>query len=142
MALPYLNETWETLEKRLFVERDGLYAEEASSDWKVDEYRSESGNLHMTEALIACYEATSDQKFLDRALLVADKICNRAAGQTQGLVWEHFDENWTPQLDFDNDNEALKIFRPWGFQPGHQVEFAPVWNQISGTPRHRRDVLP
>ena len=26
--------------------------------------------------------------------------------------------------DFDNDNEALKIFRPWGFQPGHQVEWA------------------
>ena len=82
----------------------------------------------MTEALIACYEATQDQKFLDRALLVADKICNRAAGQTQGLVWEHFDENWTPQLDFDNDKEALKIFRPWGFQPD------PVWKSNFGRP--------
>ena len=87
-AAPYLHETWETLETRLFVEKDGLYAEEASSDWKVDKYRSESGNLHMTEALIACYEATSDEKFLERALLVADRICNRAAGQTQGLVWD------------------------------------------------------
>ena len=60
--------------------------------------------------------------------LVADRICNRAAGQTQGLVWEHFDENWTPQLDFDNDNEALKIFRPWGFQPD------PVWKSNFGRP--------
>ena len=48
-AAPFLNETWETLETRLFVEKDGLYAEEASSDWNIDKYRSESGNLHMTK---------------------------------------------------------------------------------------------
>ena len=28
-----------------------------------------------------------DEKFLDQ-LLVADRICNKAAGQTQGLVWD------------------------------------------------------
>ena len=30
----------------------------------------------------------------------------------------------TPQWEFSNDAEALTIFRPWGFQPGHQVEWA------------------
>mmetsp|Transcript_24735 Transcript_24735/g.76281 ORF Transcript_24735/g.76281 Transcript_24735/m.76281 type:complete len:433 (+) Transcript_24735:221-1519(+) len=123
-ARPFLDETWETLEKHLFVPADGLYAEEADERWTKDPYRSESGNLHMTEALIACYEATSDEKYLDRAVLVADRVCNRAAGQTQGLVWEHFKEDWSANLEFDNDDEALKIFRPWGFQPGHQVEWA------------------
>ena len=76
------------------------------------------------EALIACYEATKDVKFLDRAVLIADNICNRQAGLTSGLVWEHFDDTWKPNLDFSNDSEAMTIFRPWGFQPGHQVEWA------------------
>ena len=108
-AAPYLNETWETLETRLFVEKDGLYAEEASSEWKVDAYRSESGNLHMTEALIACYEATSDEKSPD-ALLVADRICNKAAGQTQEAgLGARLRRELDSQLDFDNDNEALKF---------------------------------
>ncbi|CAD7964779.1 unnamed protein product [Amoebophrya sp. A25] len=120
----YLEETWNLLEKHMWDGRHGLYAEEADENWKATDYRSESGNLHMVEALIAAYEATQDMKYLERALKVADNICNRQAGQTKGLVWEHFDENWKADLKFNNDSEALKIFRPWGIQPGHQVEWA------------------
>ena len=29
-----------------------------------------------------------------------------------------------PDMQFSNASEALTIFRPWGFQPGHQVEWA------------------
>ena len=47
----------------------------------------------------------------------------RAAGQTQGSVWEHATRIGRPQLDFDNDNEALKICRP----PA-AAELGPVWN--------------
>jgi len=88
----------------------------------VDPYRSESGNLHTCEALIAAYEATKERKFLDRAVMLADNICNRQAGRCKGLVWEHYKEDWAPDMDFSNASEALTIFRPWGFQPGHQVE--------------------
>eukprot|EP01084_Bolivina_argentea_P192577 330554_1 len=42
----------------------------------------------------------------------------------QGLVWEHYNEDWSPDMKFNNDSDALTIFRPWGFQPGHQVEWA------------------
>ena len=45
-----------------------------------------------------------------------NNICNIAAGQTTGLIWEHFDVNWKADVNFSNDNEALKIFRPWGFR--------------------------
>ena len=123
-AKPFLDETWALLEEHMWSSEHGLYAEEADAEWVVDPYRSESGNLHITEALIAAYEATKDAKYLDRAVLVADNICNRQAGQTQGLVWEHFNEDWSADLSFSNDSEALTIFRPWGFQPGHQVEWA------------------
>ena len=123
-ARPYLEETWELLETRMWDAEKGLYAEEADADWNVSPYRSESGNLHVTEALIAAYEATREPKYLERAALVADHVCNRQAGLTQGLVWEHFREDWSADLSFANDADALTIFRPWGFQPGHQVEWA------------------
>ena len=123
-ARAYLDETWDLLETHMWDATHELYAEEADAHWVVDPYRSESGNLHTCEALIAAYEATKEKRFLDRAVLVADRCCNRQAGLTSGLVWEHFDEDWKPNLDFANDSEALTIFRPWGFQPGHQVEWA------------------
>ena len=123
-ARSYMQETFDLLEAHMWDAEHGLYAEEADADWVVDPYRSESGNLHMTEALIAAYEATKEAQYLDRAVLVADNICNRQAGQAQGLVWEHYDRDWKVNMEFNNDSEALTIFRPWGFQPGHQVEWA------------------
>ena len=41
-----------------------------------------------------------------------------------GLVWEHYKEDWSANFEFSNDSEALTIFRPWGYQPGHQIEWA------------------
>jgi mannose/cellobiose epimerase-like protein (N-acyl-D-glucosamine 2-epimerase family) len=120
----YLEETWDLLETHMWCPEYGLYAEEADANWVVDPYRSESGNLHTCEALIAAYEATREQRYLDRAVMLADNMCNRQAGLCKGLVWEHYNEDWSVQWDFSNDSEALTIFRPWGFQPGHQVEWA------------------
>merc|ERR1711988_1293502 len=76
-AKEYMNETFELLEKHMFEPKHGLYAEEADAQWVVDPYRSESGNLHSCEALIAAYEATKENRYLDRAVLLADNICNR-----------------------------------------------------------------
>ena len=123
-ARAYMQETFDLLDKHMWDAKHGLYAEEADAEWVVDPYRSESGNLHMTEALIAAYEATKEAQYLDRAVLVADNICNRQAGLAQGLVWEHYRDDWSVNMEFSNDAEALTIFRPWGYQPGHQVEWA------------------
>jgi len=120
----FVNETFELLEQNMWDADHCLYAEEADEEWTVDPYRSESGNLHMTEALIAAYEATKDDKYLNRAVLVADNMCNRQAGLAKGLVWEHYNQDWSLNMEFSNAAEALTIFRPWGYQPGHQVEWA------------------
>ena len=55
-ARPFLEETWALLEEHMWLPQHGLYAEEADANWVVDPYRSESGNLHTCEALIAAYE--------------------------------------------------------------------------------------
>lgn len=130
-AVPYVKETFDTLEARMWEPAHGLYAEEADAGFNVSDYRSQSGNLHMCEALIAAYEATRDKAYLDRALTIADNICNRQAGLAQGLVWEHYTKSWAADMDFDNDKEAFTIFRPWGFQPGHQVEWARLLLQLN-----------
>jgi mannose/cellobiose epimerase-like protein (N-acyl-D-glucosamine 2-epimerase family) len=123
-AKPYMKETFELLEEHMWEPEYCLYAEEADVNWVVTPYRSESGNLHTCEALIAAYEATKDALYLDRAVLISDNICNRQAGVTKGLVWEHYLEDWSADIDFQNESDSHTIFRPWGFQPGHQVEWA------------------
>ncbi|KAH8057993.1 N-acylglucosamine 2-epimerase [Aureococcus anophagefferens] len=120
-ARAYLDETWDLLETHMWDAAHELYAEEADARWVVDPYRS-GGNLH-TRRSSPPHEATKERRFLDRAVLVADRCCNRQAGLTSGLVWEHFDEDWKPNLDFASDSGAHDL-RPWGFQPGHQVEWA------------------
>lgn len=100
-----------------------LYADEADAQWQVGDYRGQNANMHSCEALIAAYEATADQQFLDRALQVAEAICVRQAAQADGLVWEHYDRQWQVDLDYNRDNPR-HLFRPWGFQPGHQTEWA------------------
>ncbi|MCM3061032.1 AGE family epimerase/isomerase, partial [Bacillus subtilis] len=38
-------------------------------------------------------------------------------------VWEHYHADWSIDWDY-NKEDSSNIFRPWGFQPGHQTEWA------------------
>jgi mannose/cellobiose epimerase-like protein (N-acyl-D-glucosamine 2-epimerase family) len=38
-------------------------------------------------------------------------------------VWEHYDRDWNVDWNYHRDNPR-DLFRPWGFQPGHQTEWA------------------
>ena len=106
-----------------------LYADEADSHWQVSDYRGQNANMHSCEALIAAYEATQDERFLDRAMRVAEAICQRQARQGKGWIWEHYDSQWRIDLDY-NRHDPKHLFRPWGFQPGHQTEWAKLLLQL------------
>lgn len=112
------------MEHRFWDASIGLYADEASPDWSVvDSYRGQNANMHCCEALIAAYEATGDAPFLDRAHALAKTVTVDLADKSDGLVWEHF----TPDLSVDweyNKDDPKNLYRPWGFQPGHQTEWA------------------
>lgn len=79
--------------------------------------------MHACEALIAAFEVTQDEAFLARALLLADNITRRQAALSDGLVWEHYHEDWSVDWEY-NLNDQTNIFRPWGYQPGHLTEWA------------------
>jgi len=120
----YLAETFELMERRFWVAAHGLYADEASADWaQLSPYRGQNANMHACEALLAAFEATREQHYLDRAASVARNIVMRQAALASGLVWEHYHDDWSVDWDY-NRGDKTNIFRPWGYQPGHLTEWA------------------
>lgn len=140
-ARGWMDDIWNLLEKRYWEPGPGLYRDEADKDWNFTGYRGQNANMHMTEAMIAAWEATKDDRFLDRALLLAEHMTQRQAGLTpQKLVWEHYHSDWTIDWEYNLDNPK-HLFRPWGFQPGHQTEWAKLLMMLErytkGTPKHK-----
>lgn len=132
-AGPWLAETWELLETHYWDADFGLYRDEATPDWAFSPYRGQNANMHLTEALIAAFEATGEHRYLERAILLADRMTRRQTAATGGLVWEHYDENWDIDWNYNRDNPR-HLFRPWGFQAGHQTEWAKLLVTLD---RHR-----
>lgn len=124
IARSYLEDTWLLMEKHFWDEQAGLYRDEYNGDFSVcSPYRGQNANMHSCEALIAAYEATQDSRFLDRALTVAHNITVRQAALADNRIWEHYTESW--QVDWEyNKDDPKNLFRPWGFQPGHQTEWS------------------
>jgi mannose/cellobiose epimerase-like protein (N-acyl-D-glucosamine 2-epimerase family) len=119
----WLSETWELLEIRFWEAQAGLYRDEADADWNFSPYRGQNANMHLCEALLAAFDATGERRYLERARLLADNMTRRQAAQTNGLVWEHYDTAWNVDWEYNRDNPR-HLFRPWGFQAGHQTEWA------------------
>ncbi|WP_298610958.1 AGE family epimerase/isomerase [uncultured Thiothrix sp.] len=119
-----LENAWQLLERYYWDEAHGLYRDEANADFSViAPYRGQNANMHACEALLWAYEATQEQRFLQRAARLADSVTNQLASQAQGLIWEHYDASWQIDWQYNLDNPK-HLFRPWGFQPGHQTEWA------------------
>jgi mannose/cellobiose epimerase-like protein (N-acyl-D-glucosamine 2-epimerase family) len=122
-AAAWMDETWRLLERHFWDAAAGLYRDEADAAWNFSDYRGQNANMHMCEAMLAAYQASDDPRYLERALLLADHMTRRQAAQSDGLVWEHYDRDWNIDWDYHRD-EPKHLFRPWGFQPGHQTEWA------------------
>lgn len=119
----WMLETWDLLERHFWEAGHGLYRDEADAQWNFTDYRGQNANMHMCEAMLAAFEASGDRRYLDRALLLADHMTRRQAAKAEGLVWEHYDRDWNIDWKYNLDNPK-HLFRPWGFQPGHQTEWA------------------
>jgi len=118
-----LESAWDLMETHFWDEVAGLYRDEANSDFTVvDPYRGQNANMHSCEAMLWAYEATREVRYLDRAETLANNITRRQAALGDGLIWEHYDTKW--QIDWEyNTHDPKNLFRPWGFQPGHQTEW-------------------
>lgn len=123
-ARPWLEETWDLLERHYWDSEYRLYRDELSGDLqRVSPYRGQNANMHACEAMIAAWEATGQERYLARAKTLARRVAVDLAGQGDGLIWEHYDNRWRVDWDYNRDNPR-HLFRPWGFQTGHQTEWA------------------
>lgn len=117
------------MERRFWEPDHGLYADEATPDWRVGDYRGQNANMHACEAMLAAFDATGEARWRDRALVLATSVTQRLASRSGGLVWEHYHRDWTPDPDY-NRHDRTNIFRPWGFQTGHLTEWAKLLLQL------------
>jgi mannose/cellobiose epimerase-like protein (N-acyl-D-glucosamine 2-epimerase family) len=123
-ARTWIAETFDLMEKRFWQPGHGLYADEASADWTVlSPYRGQNANMHACEAMLAAYDATGEERYLQRAHAIARNVTVRQAALAGGLVWEHYRADWSVDWDYNKDDRS-NIFRPWGYQPGHLAEWA------------------
>ncbi|WP_021032826.1 AGE family epimerase/isomerase [Pseudoalteromonas rubra] len=123
-AADTIESVWCMLEERYFQNDYQLYLDEYNGDFSIaDPYRGQNANMHMCEALLMCFEATRDDKFLERAHTLAFTMTVQQAELADGLIWEHYSENWQIDWEYNLDNPK-HLFRPWGFQPGHQTEWS------------------
>ncbi|MEN9886913.1 MAG: hypothetical protein RL758_1491 [Pseudomonadota bacterium] len=103
--------------------QDQAYADEITPDGRLIDYRGQNANMHMCEACLAAYAFTGDTRYLDRAESLIERFAFDLAETAGGLVWEHYRQDWTVDWDYNKDNPG-NIFKPWGFQTGHQTEWA------------------
>jgi len=118
-----LAKVFDLLEQRFWLPEAGAYADTLGADGVLSDYRGQNANMHICEAMVAAYEATGDERYFRRAEVLASTFARRLAAKAGGLVWEHYTPDW--EVDWEYNREDPKsLYRPWGFQPGHQMEWA------------------
>lgn len=122
-----LADVTDVIVRRFWDEHRGAVREEFANNWsEISTYRGQNSNMHLTEALMAAFEATGEKMYLDMAERIADLIIRQHAVPLGHRVAEHFDENWT----LDKDYLGSEMFRPAGTTPGHWLEWARLLYQL------------
>ncbi|NRP21781.1 Sulfoquinovose isomerase [Ensifer adhaerens] len=117
----------EVLHTKFWDKAAGATTEEYASDWsEISDYRGQNSNMHLTEALMAAFEATGDRQLLTMAESIASLIINRHARDQGWRVAEHFTRDWNVDLNYAGD----PMFRPRGTTPGHALEWSRLLVQL------------
>ena len=116
-------DAFDRMNDAFFKPADRAYADEITPEGTLLDYRGQNANMHMCEACLAAHEFTGDVRYLDRAEMLIERFAFELAAQSGDLVWEHYHADWRVDWDYNKDNPG-NIFKPWGFQTGHQTEWA------------------
>ncbi|MBX2825830.1 MAG: AGE family epimerase/isomerase [Gammaproteobacteria bacterium] len=135
-ARPVINEIWEFMEAQFWEPTHRAYADERNATLDtLDPYRGQNANMHTCESLLAAYSTTGENRYLDRAEMLATQFTHELTDPEFGLIWEHYHSDWQRDMQYNIDKPD-DLFKPWGFQPGHQVEWAKLLLQLN---THRPD---
>lgn len=127
LADQMLADVTQVINTRFWDDKTGSVRDEYNQDWsELLPYRGQNANMHMTEALMAAYEATGDKSYLAKAERIAELIIGKHAVSLDYRVAEHFDENWV----LDKTYLGNEMFRPAGTTPGHWLEWSRLLIQL------------
>jgi len=129
----------DVLNTRFWDDAAGATTEEYARDWSpISDYRGQNSNMHLTEALMAAFEATGHRDYLDKAERIAELIIGKHAKALGYRVAEHFNAKW----ELDKDYRGADMFRPAGTTPGHWLEWARLTMQLWELGGRKTDWLP
>lgn len=139
LADQMIDDVTEVIETRFWNATHGAIDEEFNADWSpISDYHGQNSNMHLTEALMAAFEATGNRDYLAKAERIADLIIRRSAGANGFRVAEHFDAGWNVDHGYNGD----PMFRPAGTTPGHALEWARLTLQLWALGGKRHDWMP
>ena len=122
-AQELLAESLATVDSSFWSDEEGAVREDVSPDPPAGPgYRGLNSNMHMVEAYLAAFSAGAGALYRDRAARISRRAVT-AAEQNSWRLPEHFDAEWEPILDFNEDREQ-DPFRPYGSTVGHWLEWA------------------
>ena len=125
-----LYQVFDFMENQFWEPAHNAYADERDETLTLlSDYRGQNANMHSVEALIAAFEVSGDPRFLTRAKQIAYQFCVVLAAQSDGQIWEHYNTEWQADWNYNIDKPD-DLFKPWGFQPGHQIEWAKLLLQL------------
>ena len=127
------------IETRFWEAAAGASAEEFRDDWTAfSSYRGQNSNMHLTEALMAAFEATDERAYLDKAESIATLILARHAAAAGWRVPEHYHADGSVDAEYRGSD----MFRPYGYTPGHGLEWARLALQLYALGGRKLDWLP
>jgi len=81
-------------------------------------FRLQNPHMHLTEACLAAFEATGDQRFADHAKALVKLFQTKFFDATSGTLAEYFNDDWSRASGEDGGIT----------EPGHQMEWAWILN--------------
>ena len=116
-------EAFDRMSDVFYSASDQAYADECDAWGTLSDYRGQNANMHMCEACLAAHASTGQARYLQRAQILLERFAYALAAEAGGLVWEHYRSDWSVDWDYNRDTPG-DIFKPRGFQTGHQPEWA------------------
>ena len=107
-----LDEALTVLLDHFWDESSGMVVEQWDESWSVpDGYRGMNANMHTVEALLAAADVLDDPGLRERAERILTRVVRDLAPAYDWRIPEHFDDAWTPLLEYNAD-EPAHPFRP------------------------------
>ncbi len=129
-----LAEALEVFDRWFWDEDEGMAREQYDRAWsRCEDYRGVNANMHTVEAMLAAGQVLGEERYLERASRIVDRVVHGFARESDGRLPEHFDGTWSVLPDYNHDRPADQ-FRPYGVTIGHVLE----WSRLALNTRAAR----